>query len=93
MTKCNYLRLFIIDCKPLCVCFRCWSMVGRVGGEQKVSIGRGCERLGTAIHEISHSLGFWHEQVCLLAKKLPIYFLYATLFFKSCTVYPCLQAG
>ena len=38
-------------------------MVGRVGGEQKLSIGRGCERLGTAIHEISHSLGFWHEQV------------------------------
>ena len=40
-------------------------MVGRVGGEQKLSIGRGCERLGTAIHEISHSLGFWHEQVQL----------------------------
>ena len=52
------------------MCLRCWSMVGRVGGEQKVSIGRGCERLGTAIHEISHSLGFWHEQVCLVAKML-----------------------
>ena len=27
-------------------------MVGRVGGQQKISIGRGCEYLHTVIHEI-----------------------------------------
>ncbi|EDO39620.1 predicted protein, partial [Nematostella vectensis] len=29
---------------------------------QKISIGRGCTRLGTIAHEIMHSLGFFHEQ-------------------------------
>ena len=54
-------------------------MVGRVGGEQKVSIGRGCERLGTAIHEISHSLGFWHEQVYLIANTKCYLFIFNVL--------------
>lgn len=27
-------------------------MVGRIGGQQKISIGRGCEHLHTIIHEI-----------------------------------------
>jgi Astacin (Peptidase family M12A) len=39
----------------------CWSQVGRVGKKQVISLGQGCG-LGSAIHEIGHSLGLWHEQ-------------------------------
>ncbi|ESO89295.1 hypothetical protein LOTGIDRAFT_106125 [Lottia gigantea] len=40
----------------------CWSNVGMQGGMQVISIGRGCEHLGTAVHETVHALGVWHEQ-------------------------------
>jgi len=40
----------------------CWSYVGMIGGAQTVSLQAfGCMYTGTAIHEIMHALGFYHE--------------------------------
>ena len=40
----------------------CFSFIGRVGGSQDLSIGRGCELKGIVLHEIQHALGRVHEQ-------------------------------
>ncbi|RUS86782.1 hypothetical protein EGW08_005442 [Elysia chlorotica] len=40
----------------------CHSPVGRHAGRSLVSIGQGCENKGTVMHELLHSLGFYHEQ-------------------------------
>jgi len=40
----------------------CHSPVGRHSGRSIVSIGNGCEQKGTIMHELLHSLGFYHEQ-------------------------------
>uniref|UniRef100_H2ZB71 Metalloendopeptidase n=1 Tax=Ciona savignyi TaxID=51511 RepID=H2ZB71_CIOSA len=40
----------------------CSSPVGRMSNRQQVSLASGCWQKGTVIHEILHSLGFWHEQ-------------------------------
>lgn len=52
----------------ICVCaynravfaFRCRSFVGRAGGKQNLSLGDGCRVRGVILHELLHSLGFYH---------------------------------
>ena len=44
-------------------------MVGRVGGQQKISIGRGCEYLHTVIHEIGEFFAL--KSVLSLMKEQP----------------------
>jgi len=40
---------------------QCYSSLGRQIGGQDLSLGRWCDSLGTAQHEIMHALGFNHE--------------------------------
>ena len=35
------------------------------GGEQQISIGKGCNYIGTVIHEMMHAVGFFHEHTRL----------------------------
>ena len=41
--------------------YACYSHVGKVGGVQDLNIVYDCG-WGTAVHELGHTLGLWHEQ-------------------------------
>ncbi|XP_013778641.1 zinc metalloproteinase nas-4-like [Limulus polyphemus] len=41
----------------------CWSHVGKVGGSQEFSLQiPACINKGIIMHEMMHTIGFWHEQ-------------------------------
>ncbi|EYC08358.1 hypothetical protein Y032_0066g3720 [Ancylostoma ceylanicum] len=48
------IRIFVED--------GCWSYVGRLGGQQDLSLGEGCDAVSIAAHELGHAIGLYHTQ-------------------------------
>ena len=40
----------------------CYSYIGRIGGNQGISVGRWCLAVYIVLHEIGHAIGYFHEQ-------------------------------
>lgn len=38
----------------------CSSNIGRIGGQQILSLEQGCHEVGTIVHELIHALGYTH---------------------------------
>ena len=49
----------------------CWAYLGKVGGEQPISLGEGCPGTGVVTHEIMHTLG----------KQKYLYYAYISKFY------------
>ena len=41
----------------------CFATIGQQFGQQQLNLGNGCVHTNTIIHEMMHTLGFWHEHV------------------------------
>ena len=37
------------------------SHVGRIGLRQYILVGRGCDTVGSLLHQLLHAAGLWHE--------------------------------
>ena len=55
----------------------CWSFVGKAKKKQPIGLESGrCERSYIPLHEVMHSLGWWHEQQRFAYFDPLFYFIY-----------------